>query len=89
MKDLSTDGLSPTREFKIFTGVAGKSAFDNAMLIANAKDMLSWMVHTAKIITEEENNNLIEMLDSVDRENMHLAINIIEIKREQHVRTKI
>lgn len=76
---LATDGLSPTREFKIYTGAEGMQSIERAILRENALDLLDWLF-TEKRVDENQKNSLTSMLGSTDWENTYLAIQIIKLK---------
>lgn len=71
-----------SREFVGVTGIQGATVIDNMIMRIAASD-ISDRLKANNLLSEEEHINLNKMIDSPDKENLMVAIAIME-QREKH-----
>ena len=84
--ELATDGIAPTqkdREFVLYTGSDGADLILYEMRKANLISALEWLMHDCILVSQEQHDNLVKMINSPDRENCLLAEEIIKSKQKQ------
>ena len=67
----------PERTIHIYTGAAGMDIISHSFAVRNSIDYAEFLRDTGKISTEKK-NNIINMLESADKENFEIAILALE-----------
>lgn len=77
-ESMVTDGMAPQgRDIHVYVGSQGADLISHSFAVNNSVGFVEWMMEKKKI-TPDVGQNLINMLQSEDRENFNLAILAIE-----------
>lgn len=67
----------PERTIHMYTGAGGMDMISHSFAVRNSIDYAEFLRDTGKISTEEK-NNIINMLESEDKENFEIAVLALE-----------
>lgn len=79
--DFKKEPLDPT--FHVFTGRAGADIFNKSLTLMYQETLID-QAYDDGCITEKEKSNYLDMMQSNDPESRQLAMDLVDVKREQH-----
>jgi hypothetical protein len=78
LESLMTDGIAPQgRDIHVYVGAHGADMITHSFAVNNSVGFVEWMLEKKKIEPDVA-KNLIDMLQSEDRDNFNIAILAIE-----------